>query len=306
MELVRLNKMFVIRNKKIFFTTSALAILIAIGSIIVLGLNFGIEFKGGAIIQVSYENPPAVSDVESAISDLGLGNFSLQPAGEKGFILKTPDLSETEQNNVLEALTLGGTVEPVLDRVSSVGPSVGRELRTKALIALSLVVIAIILFITFAFRKVSLPVASWKYGLVAIVALVHDIIIPTGAFAILGHFLGYEVDVLFVTALLAILGYSVSDTIVVFDRIRENLRTNQEYRIHESFEDTVGKSLSQTYARSINTSLSTILALLALYIFGGVSTEHFALTLLIGVIAGTYSSIFLASPLLVVLGKGKE
>ncbi len=164
------------------------------------------------------------------------------------------------------------------------------------------VVLMIVLFVTFAFRKVSKPVASWKYGLATIIALAHDVIIPTGAFVILGHYLGFEIDLLFVTGLLAILGYSVHDTIVVFDRVRENL-LNSNSGSKEEFENVVGKSVQQTFGRSINTSLTIFITLLALFLFGSSATANFALLLLVGVIVGTYSSIFVASPLLVTFSR---
>jgi len=194
----------------------------------------------------------------------------------------------------MELLSFGGAENLIQKRFNTIGPAIGEELKQKAYIAMGIVVLAIILFIAFAFRKVSEPVSSWKYGFVAILALMHDIIIPTGVFALLGLFTGAEVDILFVTALLAILGFSVNDTIVVFDRIRENLMLNKERNKNENFAETVGHSLEQTFARSINTSLTTLLVLLTLLFVGGESTKYFALTLVIGVIAGTYSSIFLA------------
>ena len=177
-------------------------------------------------------------------------------------------------------------------------------MRIKALLAFSIVVVAIVLFIAYVFRHVSKPVSSWKYGVISIIALLHDVIIPVGLFAILGSVVGAEIDVLFIVALLTILGYSVNDTIVVFDRVRENLRENQQLKRKEDFELTVGKSLNQTFARSINTSLTTTLVLLALFFFGGVATQNFALVLIMGIVAGTYSSLCLASPLLVAW-KGK-
>jgi len=185
------------------------------------------------------------------------------------------------------------------ERFSAIGPTVGSELATNAVWGMIAVVVGIILFVTFAFRKVSEPISSWVYGSTAIFALVHDILLPAGVFAVLGAIRGAQVDLLFVMALLAILGFSVNDTIVVFDRIRENLRDGYDGIEEDSFADTVGISLEQTYARSINTSLTTLVVLAALYFLGGESTRLFSLTLLIGVIAGTYSSIFLASPLLV-------
>jgi preprotein translocase subunit SecF len=172
-----------------------------------------------------------------------------------------------------------------------------------------MVLLAIVLFITFAFRKVSEPVSSWKYALIAIIALIHDVIIPAGAFALFGHFAGFEIDTLFVTALLVILGFSIHDTIVVFDRVRENLRQNREGKQKKMFETIVGESINQTFVRSVNTSLTTLIAIFVLYLVGAEATRHFSLTLLIGIIAGTYSSIFLGSPLLVTVynwqGKNK-
>ena len=173
----------------------------------------------------------------------------------------------------------------------------------KSLFSIILVIICIVLFITFAFRKVSEPVASWKYGLITVLALVHDVLIPAGVFAVLGHFQGIEVDTLFVTALLVVLGFSVHDTIVVFDRVRENLKINRETRAKKPFEQIVGESISQTFVRSINTSLTTILVLIVLFFVGAETTKLFSLALIIGIIAGTYSSIFIGSTLLVTAEK---
>ncbi|MBI4122548.1 MAG: protein translocase subunit SecF [Parcubacteria group bacterium] len=182
------------------------------------------------------------------------------------------------------------------DRFESIGPTIGKELREKSVEAMIAVLIAIILYIAWAFRKVSEPVSSWKYGITAIIALAHDVMIPVGVFAVLGRVLGVEVDILFVTALLTILGYSVNDTIVVFDRTRENLAKS---RHHGDFEEIVNVSVNETVTRSINTAFTTLLVLLAVFFFGGESIKYFILTLMVGVVAGTYSSIFLASPLLV-------
>jgi len=196
------------------------------------------------------------------------------------------------------ATTSAGSGGVVQKRFSSIGPTVGSNLATNAVYGIIGVVLAIILFVTFAFRKVSDAVSSWAYGSVAIIALLHDILVPSALFAVLGVTAGAQIDLLFVMALLAILGFSVNDTIVVFDRIRENLREHHDQG-QESFADIVGTSLQQTFARSVNTSLTTLIVLAALYLLGGESTELFSLTLLVGVIAGTYSSLFFASPLLV-------
>ena len=292
--------MLVVTYRKIFFILSAVIVALSLGVVLTFGLNFGIDFTGGAIAEVSYPaERPGKEDVEDRLTNLPIGVFSLRPSDDDGFILRTRDLAEEERVAVVDALSLNGTVELVEERFNSIGPVIGTELRNKAFLAIAIVVLAIILFVAFAFRKVSKPVSSFKYGLIAIVALLHDIIVPLGLFAILGQFFGAEVDVLFVMALLAILGYSVNDTIVVFDRVRENLRTNEELNRKEEFELTVGKSLNQTYVRSINTSLTTIFVLVTLFILGAPATQNFALVLLTGVIAGTYSSIALATPLLV-------
>ena len=300
--------MFVIRNKTVFFILSAILVLASIGSIAVWGLTPSIDFAGGSILEVSYPGEaPSLEDVTTAFEAADMANASVRTAGAQGFLVRTPFLDDANRDVVLNALSVNGAYELVEERFSSVGPSIGRELRTKAYIAIALVILMIILYVAFVFRHVSKPVSSWKYGLVAIIALAHDIIIPTGVFAVLGYTLGLEVDVLFVMALLAILGFSVNDTIVVFDRIRENLRNKKELKgKKETFEETVGKSLTQSYARSINTSLTTLVVLLALYFIGGETIHNFVLTLIVGVIAGTYSSIFLASPLLTVLASDKK
>ena len=306
--------MFIINHRKIFFVLSTILILGSFLAVFVYGLNFGIDFKGGSILEVSYpllpvENMttrPDMESVKSRLDKLSLGTYILTPSGEANFILKTRDISPAEKSGVLDALSNDGSLIIKEERFNSVGPIVGSELKNKALIAILIVIICIVLFITFAFRKVSHPVSSWKYGLATIIALAHDVIIPTGIFVVWSNFRGGEIDLLFVTALLAILGYSVHDTIVVFDRVRENLRISHDTKSKGSFVETVGMSVTQTFGRSINTSLTIFLALIALYFLGGEATRNFAFVLLVGVIAGTYSSIFIASPLLVTLEKSQS
>jgi preprotein translocase SecF subunit len=212
---------------------------------------------------------------------------------------KAKPLSEAIPEGFSRALlTFNGQHELVEERFNTVGPTLGQELATKAVVALILVVLAIILYVAYVFRQVSKPVSSWKYGLTAIVALVHDVVIALGTFALLGYMFGTEVDTLFVTALLVILGYSVNDSIVVLDRVRENLKDVNEKARKKEFDQIVGRSLKESLARSINTSITTLLALVALFIFGGDTTKDFALALIVGVVAGAYSSIFVAAPLL--------
>ena len=293
--------MFIVKNRKLFFTLSSLLIIGSIVAMIVFGFNPGIDFKCGSIYEVNYPYVrPSLENSQARLNTLGLGAYNLTPSGQANFILKMRDITPAEKVSITQALSNQGE-SPVREiRFNSIGPVVGAQLKIKAVAAIILVIIFIVLFITFAFRKVSQPVASWKYGLATIIALAHDVIIPTGVFIVWSHFRGGEIDLLFVTALLAILGYSVHDTIVVFDRVRENLKNVSK---GEPFGETVGKSVNQTFGRSINTSLTIFLALIALYFIGDASTRDFAFVLLIGIIAGTYSSIFVASPLLVTLEK---
>ncbi|MDQ5927685.1 MAG: preprotein translocase subunit SecF [Patescibacteria group bacterium] len=297
--------MFVIRNKSIFFIISGLLVLASIVFISMWGLRPSVDFTGGAIVEVSYaSSTPSTEAISTALATAGFEDALVRTAGENGYNIRMRPLAEGDNATIVSTLSALGSGMQV-ERVSSVGPTVGQELRKKTTIAIILVVLMIILYIAFVFRKVAKPVSSWNYGLVAIVTLLHDIIIPTGVFAILGHFAGLEADTLFVVAILTILGLSVNDTIVVFDRIRENLRVNGEKNINQPFDQTVGKSLEQTYVRSFNTSFTVILVLLVLFFLGGPTIHSFVLTLLVGQIAGTYSSIFIASPLLVVIGNRK-
>ena len=292
------NHMFIIKNKFIFLTISAVIVLSSILSVIFFGLKYSIDFKGGTELEVNYTtSQPDIKLVDAVLSKDGLSDAVVQQEGTTGLSIKSRPLSETERTTLVSDLSLGGVYPLTQTNFTSIGPSVGRELASKAIVAIIAVVIAIVLYIAFAFRTVSKPVSSWKYGLIAIATLVHDIAIPSGVFALLGHFYGAEVDTLFVVALLTVLGISVSDTIVVFDRIRENLRNHTA----PTFADTVGKSLNQTFVRSINTSLTVILVLLALFFFGPLATKNFALVLIVGMFFGTYSSIFVASPLLVIV-----
>jgi len=303
--------MFFITNRKVLFGligALSLACLIALGF---WGLNFGIEFTGGTLVEVRYDDRPEKVLLEERVSGAvdGLGVFSLRASGEQGYMLRTRDVTEEEYQEIQNALAVEGSGFEE-ERRATVGPSIGTELKNKALAAIAVVSVLIILYVAFAFRNVQddeeddgerTGVSSWTYGFIAIFVLLHDLLVPLGVFAVLGQFAGAEVDVLIVMALLTILGYSVNDTIVIFDRVRENLLKNKEERTEESFAETVGKSLGQTYARSINTSLTTLLVVVSLLVFGGSTTTYFALVLATGVLAGTYSSLALAAPLLVTI-----
>ena len=304
--MVSINNMFVIRHNKIFFSLSGIMLVLAVSAMLVFGFNISIDFKGGMLTEVAFTERPVQAEIESRIGALNFGGFSVRPFGALNYVIRTRELTGEEKLVFMEALG-----NPIVERQNTIGPVAGAELKSKAIKAVAVVLLMIVLFITFAFRKVSSAglsgssrvVPSWKYGLAAIIALIHDVVIPTGVFVILGHYLGVEIDLLFVTGLLAILGYSVHDTIVVFDRVRENLRVNREMKIDEGFEVTVGRSVSQTLGRSINTSLTIFITLLALYFVGSAATKDFALLLIMGIVIGTYSSICLASPLLVTFYK---
>jgi preprotein translocase subunit SecF len=286
--------MFIIKYKKIFVSISIVLVVLSISAIAFFGLNMGIDFKGGSLTEVEYTTVrPDQSVIETNLKTLSIGQTLIQPIADKGYSIKTRDITDKEHKDILAVLG----ADAVEKSFNSIGPSVGAELVRKSIISFILVSLGIIFWIAFSFRKVSKPVSSWRYGFIAIVTLIHDIIIPVGVFAVLSHFSGVEVDTLFVVAILTILGLSVSDTIVVFDRIRENIRIGH----FKTFEETVGKSLEQVYTRSIATSSTVIIALLSLVFFGPVSTKIFALMLTAGMFFGTYSSIFLASPMLVLV-----
>ncbi len=295
--------MFVIKYKNFFFLLSGILIVASIWSFWNYGLKLGTDFTGGSILEVAYSGTrPTADTVRNSLAPLNLGTTAVQLAGDHDVIIRFRTLTEAEHvavSKVLPASTDATKQAPTEKRFSSIGPTIGKELARRGILAIVLVVILIILFVAFAFRKVSRPVSSWKYGIATFIALLHDVIIPTGVFSYLSAARGYEADALFLTGLLTILGISVHDTIVVFDRIRENLKKN----VAPTFAETVGQSLSQTFSRSINTSLTIIFVLVILFLYGAAATRDFSLLMAIGVLVGTYSSIFIASPLLVVWQK---
>ncbi len=336
--------MNIIKYRNIPFAISGALFITSLILVSTLGLKMGIDFTGGSLIEVAFtEERPVIQEVEESLAPLGLGQIKVQPAGEENMILRMRFISEEEHQGVLEALrtsfsssaqveeeVMAGSdieneddqaIEAIIEgdgvlvidgstptfsvieeRVETIGPSISAHLKERAWQIGLAVIIAIIFYVAYAFRKVSKPVSSWKFGVTAVIALVHDVTIVIGVFALLGHFYGVEVNIPFVVALLTILGYSVNDTIVVFDRIRENLIKFG----YSKYEKLVNKGVNETLVRSFNTSITTLLVLLSLFFFGGETIKYFALALIVGAIAGTYSSIFLASPLLVVwerLGK---
>ncbi len=320
--------MFTVIYKKIFLIITALIFVVSIALIAIFGVRFGLDFTGGSLLEVHYANTPDKAQIEEAVSALNFGSASVRVASgssEEGtsYMIRTRDLSDDERV-ALESAVLPLGEEASVERFTSVGPVIGEELKGKAVWAIGGVSLIIVLYVAYAFAGIGIPVSSWIYGAITIFVLLHDILVPTAMMAILGVLIGAEIDVLFVMAILAVLGYSVNDTIVVFDRVRENLRTNRTeekvtviepggiqreevtYTLTKPYAEIVGSAVSQSMGRSINTSLTTAVVLTALYFLGGTLTQTFSLVLLVGVMAGTYSSLCIASPLLVAYNDYQE
>jgi preprotein translocase subunit SecF len=295
----------IIKKRKIWFTLSSIMVILSLAVVIAFGLKLGIDFTGGSLLEIEFSVPrPTNQQIAEIMGSIGINNIVVQPIGDKGMIIRFQSIDENNHQQILQILkekfkTADSNNVIEEKRFDSIGPNIGQELKKKTMWAIIIVVVAIIFYIAWAFRKVSKPIASWKYGIIAVIALIHDILITVGFFAILGKFYGIEVNAPFIAALLTIFGYSNNDTIVVFDRIRENLVRHQD----QNFEDIVDRSINEVIVRSINTSFTVLLALFVLLIIGGSTIRDFVLALIFGVIIGTYSSIFLASPLLVFLEK---
>lgn len=292
--------MYIAQHRALFFWITGIILAAAFGAISFFGLSLGIDFTGGSLMQIGYQNGvPPLTIIEEQIATVPLGAVSVRSAGTNAVSIRTRTQTPAEHEAILAAISATASTTEL--SYTSVGPALGSQFATKALWAILAVVLVIALYIAFAFRKVSRPVSSWYYGLTVIAILGHDLVIPAGFYAILAHYTGVQVDALFITALLALLGYSVNDTIIIFDRVREHLAHNEKTNTKEPFDVTVGKSIDETMTRSINMSLTVVLALGALVLFGAPATRDFGLVMLVGVIAGTYSSILLAAPLLIPL-----
>lgn len=269
-----------IGKRKIWYALSLILLAVSIGSIIVQGLNFGIDFRGGTLLHLQFEKGNiTVEQFRGELAKVGLEKSQIQKS-DSSFIIKTAELEQEKQKNVLQTIEKEFGKFEVL-RSEKVGPVIGKELRTAGLLALLVAWILQIIYISFRFE--------FRFGLAAVLALLHDVIITTGFFSIMQ----YEVDVTFIAAVLTIIGYSINDTIVIFDRIRENLKYKQKVELA----DLTNKSISQSIVRSLSTSVAVLFVLVALIVLGGETTKYFSLAMLVGVLAGTYSSIFIASPL---------
>lgn len=293
----------IVKFKYVYYSFSGILIAASIFALAFWGLKLGIDFKGGSLLFGEFSKS-AVSQGEllDALKSVNLGETIVQFSGEREVILRFPEVDENKHQEILAVLRKTATDHTPDNEFKeksfeSIGPSIGKELQRKSINAIVLVLILIVAYITFAFRKVSYPIASWKYGIAALVALFHDVIIPLGLFAVLGRFYNMEISSGFIAAILTVLGYSIHDSIIVFDRIRENLIKHRG----KDFQETVDVSVNQTFTRSLNTSLTVILVLMAVYLLGGESVKNISLVLMVGVGVGTYSSIFIGSTLLVFL-----
>lgn len=287
--------MNIVKRRNWFFALSLLIIIPGVYALFTWGLRLGIDFSGGTLWEIKFERSVNPQEISIFLNQNGTEVGSAASTQENTVLVRITATDEGKLTELKEKLK--GTYGQIQDiRLETVGPTVSRELTQKALYAVGILIIGIVAYITWAFRKVRKPASALAFGVCTIIALVHDVIVVVGAFALLGHFFKIEIDSLFITALLTVLGFSVHDTIVVFDRIRENLHKYDDY----SFEQVINHSLHQTIARSLNTSITVILVLLALLLFGGKTIQTFVLALLIGIISGTYSSIFNAAPILVV------
>jgi preprotein translocase subunit SecF len=284
----------IIGKRKIYYAISIIFIVASATALLLWGLKFGIDFKGGSILEVSYpnNNRPETEKIAESLKPLNLSDLRVSSIGGNGASFRFRETDESTHQEIMKILNADGVEER---RFSSIGPTVGAELKQKSIKAIVIVLLGISLYIAWAFRKVSHPLNSWRYGAATLAALFHDLIIPIGLFSVLGHFYDVEIGTNFIVALLVTLGFSVHDTIVVFDRIRENLKRYESL----DFVPLVNKSVNETVVRSINTSLTVLLTLLALFVFGGGELKYFILALIVGIFSGTYSSIFIASPLLV-------
>jgi len=286
----------IIAKTKYSYTFSIVLTILTIASLFFWGMKFGIDFTGGTLMEIKIgETLPANADVEEILQPLELKSLTLQGTGNQTMLIRYASVEDAVNDEVLKTIKEKYPEAKEL-KVEYINSSVSKELKKNSLWAIFWAIAGIMAYVAWAFRKVSRPVESWKYGLGAVVALAHDVLITIGVFSVLGHFYGIEVGVPFVAALLTILGFSVHDTIVVYDRTRENLLKASS---KEQFPDIVNRSLNETLVRSINTSMTVIVTLLAIYLFGGASIKDFTLALLVGVTFGTYSSIFVASALLV-------
>jgi len=285
---------------KFYNIFSGLLLFSAIFLLFAIGLNFSIDFTGGSILEIEFEKRPENPVIQEKLRDLNLGEITIQPTGDRGVILRIKEINEASHQEILSKL---GEISNVREqRFENIGPVVGKELRQKTITLIIVSLLSLLIYITIAFSKVSRPISSWQYGIISILTLSFDVLVAIGIFTLLEKFYQVQLSVPIVTALLTILGYTINDKVIVFDRIRENILKGQK----KTFEETVNFSLNQTLTRSLSTGTCTLLVLLFIFFFGGDTLRYFSLILIVGIVVGTYSSLFLATPLLVVWLKSKK
>jgi len=279
--------------QRILFILSFVSMGVSAFALSFFGLNLGIDFTGGSLLEAKYATVrPATEEIHTLLKDVDLGSLSVQHTGETGVLLRMKDIPEETHQQILSLLGDG-----VLElRFESIGPVIGKELREKTLLLAGLAMAVVILYIAFSFRRTAERIRPWHWSGAALVASFHDILLPLGLFAVLGKYAGIEVTIPVVVALLTVVGYSINDTVVVFDRIRENIFKHVGF----GFKDTIKQALRQTWFRSLSTSLTTLTVLLSIYLFGGSTLKDFSFMLMVGIVAGTFSSLFLAPSLLLV------
>lgn len=282
-----------LKFKKIYFIFSGILALVAVSSLFIFGLRFGIDFLGGSILEINFEQRPENPVIQEKLKELDLGEIIVQPTGDKGVLLRMKSIDEDTHQKIIFRLNEISKVEE--GRFESIGPVIGEELRQKTIILIIVSLIALLVYIAIAFRKVSFPISSFQYGIISIIALSFDVLITVGVLSVLGRLYNVQFSIPIITALLTILGYTINDKVIVFDRVRENLLRQRGL----SFDVIINQSLNQTLIRSLSTGFCSLLVLLFIFLLGGETLKYFSLTLIVGIVVGTYSSLFLASPLLI-------
>jgi len=282
-----------LKYSKIYYIFSGLLTMAAISALFVFGLRFGIDFTGGSILEVEFEQRPENAAIQEKLKNLNLGEITIQPTGEKGVILRLKNIEEPIHQEILKNLGVLSGVKEL--RFENIGPVIGKELRQKTIILIIISLAALFIYIAISFRKVTFPFSSWQFGIVSIIGLFFDVLIPISVFALLGKLYNIQFNIPIITALLTILGYTINDKVIVFDRVRENISRIRGI----DFNTLVNQSLNEILFRSLSTGTCSLLVLFFIFLHGGETLTYFALTLMIGITVGTYSSLFLASPLLV-------
>jgi len=302
-----------VKYRKICFIFSGILLAGSLVCLIIFGLKLGIDFTGGSILELEFKTArPTNQEIRESLKEFNLGEIYIQPADEKGLILRMKDISEDVHQQIIQKLkgpTSGGYPGELEEkRFESIGPVIGQELKEKAKLLIAISLLSIVFYIAIAFRKVQKPLSSWQYGIASLLILSHDILIPLGVFALLGKFYQIQLTIPIICALLTVVGYAINNVVVVYDRLRENLLRGVFRDFVLEFETAANKSINQTLTRQLNTSLTTLFPLIAIFFLGGETLKYFALTLILGITAGTYSSIFLATPILVswLKWRGKE